>query len=64
MPDEDKFVTAYEGEVIKSRIEDHEERITVNEQYRLMAKGAMFIIASILGTGFGFTVIAYIVGMI
>lgn len=64
MPNEEKFVTTYEGEVIKNKLNDHEERITVNERFRLMARGALMVISAILGTGFGFTILAYMIGMI
>ncbi|UBF23165.1 hypothetical protein M1M34_gp014 [Haloarcula tailed virus 2] len=58
------YVTVYEGDAMKEVIDDHEERISTNEQFRLMAKGALIVISFILGSGFGLTIIAYMLGLI
>ena len=57
------YVTVYEGDAMKEVIDNHEERITQNEEFRLMAKGAILVISAILGTGFGVTLFGYAVGV-
>lgn len=61
---EPEYVTVYEGDSIKEAITDHEDRITQNEEFRLMVKGALMVLSAILGTGFGITFIAFVLGAI
>ena len=55
MPD-DQYVSSVKGDSIDDTLEHHEERITKNEEFRLMAKGAIIVISAILGSGFGFAI--------
>lgn len=60
----DEYLLRVEGEQIEDVVMNHEERISQNEEFRFMAKGALLVLSAILGTGFGLTVFGYIIGLV
>lgn len=45
-------------------VENHDDRITENERFRLRAEGALTIVGFMLGSGFAVTILLYILGVI
>ena len=53
---ENEYVSSVKGDSIDATLKHHEKRITKNEEFRLMAKGGIIVISTIIGTGFGFAI--------
>lgn len=49
---------------VYEKLQDHDERITVNERFRLRAEGALTVIGFALGGGFAITLLALFLGLI
>lgn len=55
---------SYRTVQIERTLEDHEGRISRNEQFRLMAQGALAVVSFGLGSGFVLAIVLYILGLL